>query len=67
VHLGVGWSRTRIFFLFREIRNHDESNFNFAKFREISLYFLSRYFAKFHNISRYEISRNKKNISRNTK
>jgi hypothetical protein len=42
----VGWSRNRIF-LFREIRNNDESDFNFAKFREISLYFILRNFAKF--------------------
>jgi hypothetical protein len=45
----LGWSRKRIF-LFREIRNNDESDFNFAKFREISLYryFISRNFTKFH-------------------
>jgi hypothetical protein len=33
-YMELVWSRNRIF-LFREIRNNDESDFNFAKFREI--------------------------------
>jgi hypothetical protein len=47
----VGWSRNRIF-LFREIRNNNESDFNFAKFREIPRNFVVLHFAKCYEISR---------------
>jgi hypothetical protein len=36
---GQGWLGNRIF-LFRKIRNNDESDFNFAKFREIPRNFI---------------------------
>jgi hypothetical protein len=53
--MGIGWSRNRIF-LFREIRNNNESDFNFAKFPEISFYFISQNFVKCRKIS-YKIFR----------
>jgi hypothetical protein len=44
------WSWNTIF-LFREIRNNDESDFNFAKFRGIPRNFVVLYFAKFREIT----------------